>query len=214
VQGLFIEMFLTAQLVFTIFMLAAEKHRGTFIAPVGIGLSLFIAELFGVQYTGGSLNPARTFGPCVVLHSFYSYHWIYWVGPILGSLLASGFYMFIKALEYETANPDQDATGTEMHHFDPHTGKEVTVDDPDEFNNGAVSVSPNGQVSAGAVNSRVATLTGSGITGDTATVHDTTTADRDGYRRGPALESGGGFSGPAQRGLADIHGPSEPSLRP
>lgn len=44
-QGLFIEMFLTAQLVFTIFMLAAEKHRATFIAPVGIGLSLFIAEL-------------------------------------------------------------------------------------------------------------------------------------------------------------------------
>lgn len=75
VQGLFIEVFLTAQLVFTIFMLAAEKHRGTFIAPVGIGLSLFIAELFGVQYTGGSLNPARSFGPCVVLHSFHSYHW-------------------------------------------------------------------------------------------------------------------------------------------
>lgn len=48
VQGLFIEMFLTAQLVFTIFMLAAEKHRGTFIAPIGIGLSLFIAELLYV----------------------------------------------------------------------------------------------------------------------------------------------------------------------
>ena len=47
-QGLFIEMFLTAQLVFTIFMLAAEKHKGTFIAPVGIGLSLFIAELTGI----------------------------------------------------------------------------------------------------------------------------------------------------------------------
>ena len=75
VQGLFIEMFLTAQLVFTIFMLAAEKHRGTFIAPVGIGLSLFIAELFGVYYTGGSVNPARSFGPCVVLHSFHTYHW-------------------------------------------------------------------------------------------------------------------------------------------
>ena len=48
VQGLFIEMFLTAQLVFAIFMLAAEKHKGTFIAPVGIGLSLFIAELLGM----------------------------------------------------------------------------------------------------------------------------------------------------------------------
>ena len=46
-QGLFIEMFLTAELVFTIFMLAAEKHKGTFIAPIGIGLSLFVAELTG-----------------------------------------------------------------------------------------------------------------------------------------------------------------------
>ena len=49
VQGLFIETFLTAQLVFTIFMLAAEKHKGTFLAPIGIGLSLFIAELTGLS---------------------------------------------------------------------------------------------------------------------------------------------------------------------
>jgi aquaporin related protein len=48
-----IEMFLTAELVFTIFMLAAEKHKGTFLAPVGIGLALFIAELSGVFFTGG-----------------------------------------------------------------------------------------------------------------------------------------------------------------
>ena len=52
-RGLFIEMFLTFELVFTIFMLAAEKHKGTFLAPVGIGLSLFIAELAGVYFTGG-----------------------------------------------------------------------------------------------------------------------------------------------------------------
>jgi aquaporin related protein len=44
-QGVIIEMLLTTQLVFTIFMLAAEKHAGNFIAPVGIRLSLFIAEL-------------------------------------------------------------------------------------------------------------------------------------------------------------------------
>ena len=49
VRGLFIEMFLTAELVFTIFMLAAEKHKGTFIAPIGIGLALFIAELTGMH---------------------------------------------------------------------------------------------------------------------------------------------------------------------
>jgi glycerol uptake facilitator-like aquaporin len=54
VRGLFIEMFLTALLIFTIFMLAAEKHRATFIAPIGIGLALFVAHLAGARFTGGS----------------------------------------------------------------------------------------------------------------------------------------------------------------
>ena len=46
-RGVFIEMFLTAMLIFCIFMLAAEKHRSTYLAPIGIGLALFIAELAG-----------------------------------------------------------------------------------------------------------------------------------------------------------------------
>ncbi|GAB7359534.1 hypothetical protein MBLNU230_g6723t1 [Neophaeotheca triangularis] len=117
-RGLFIEMFLTAELVFTIFMLAAEKHKGTFLAPIGIGLALFIAELAGVYFTGGSLNPARSFGPCVVLANFPGYHWIYWLGPALGSILAVGFYRFVKVLEYETANPGQDFDDKEDEAFE------------------------------------------------------------------------------------------------
>jgi aquaporin related protein len=46
-QGIFIEMFLTTIVVFTILMLAVEKHNATFLAPVGIGLALFVAELAG-----------------------------------------------------------------------------------------------------------------------------------------------------------------------
>ena len=46
-QGLFIEMFLTAQLVFVIIMLAVVKHKSTFLAPVGIGLTFFLCELCG-----------------------------------------------------------------------------------------------------------------------------------------------------------------------
>ena len=134
-QGVFIEMFLTAELVFTICMLAAEKHKGTFLAPVGIGLSLFIAELSGVYWTGGSLNPARSFGPCVVLKSFPGYHWIYWVGPALGALIAVGFYRFVKILEYETANPGQDFNEKEddAFQFDEEnaaTGEDVERPDP------------------------------------------------------------------------------------
>ncbi|CAD6565240.1 MAG: hypothetical protein ASARMPRED_006521 [Alectoria sarmentosa] len=123
-QGLFIEMFLTTMLVFTIFMLAAEKSKATFVAPVGIGLSLFIAELAGVYYTGGSLNPARSFGPDVVLATFEDYHWIYWIGPFLGALVASGFYKLMKGLEYETANPGQDFDENETKIFDPETDVE------------------------------------------------------------------------------------------
>jgi aquaporin related protein len=48
-QGVFIEMSLTSLLVFVILMLAAEKSRATFIAPVGIGLALFVAELCGTS---------------------------------------------------------------------------------------------------------------------------------------------------------------------
>lgn len=99
---------MTAELVFTILMLAKEKHRSTFIAPVGIGLALFVAEMVGVYYTGGSLNPARSFGPCVIAGSFDPEHWIYWVGPGMGCLFAIAFYKFIKTLEYEMANPGQD----------------------------------------------------------------------------------------------------------
>ncbi|GAA5830648.1 hypothetical protein JCM3766R1_003374 [Sporobolomyces carnicolor] len=108
-RGLFLEMFLTSMLMLAILLLAAEKSKATFLAPIGIGLALFIAELLGVYYTGGSLNPARSFGPDVVLHSFEGYHWIYWLGPLLGSTLAAGFYRFIKWLEFETVlGPEDD----------------------------------------------------------------------------------------------------------
>jgi hypothetical protein len=55
------------------------------------------------------LNPARSFGPEVAAGSFKHDHWVYWVGPFLGALLAVLFYRLIKILEYETANPGQDA---------------------------------------------------------------------------------------------------------
>lgn len=69
-QGLFIEMFLTALLVFTILMLAAEKHRATFIAPIGIGLALFIGHLAGVRFTGG--QSASSHPKCIVLGSIFA----------------------------------------------------------------------------------------------------------------------------------------------
>ncbi|POS75800.1 aquaporin rerated protein, other eukaryote [Diaporthe helianthi] len=112
-KGLFIEMFMTAELVFVILMLAAEKSKDTYLAPIGIGLALFICELAGVFYTGGSLNPARSFGCAVAGRSFPGYHWIYWLGPVLGAALAALYYRFVKWAHYEEVNPGQDSAGAE-----------------------------------------------------------------------------------------------------
>ncbi|KZT57731.1 aquaporin-like protein [Calocera cornea HHB12733] len=106
-QGVFIEMFLTSFLVFAVLMLAAEKHRSTAFAPIGIGLTLFSCHLFGVLYTGAGMNAARSFGPAVV-SGFSHDHWVYWVGPFLGSLLATALYAFLKHVKYWELNPDQD----------------------------------------------------------------------------------------------------------
>ncbi|CBX92817.1 hypothetical protein LEMA_P055230.1 [Plenodomus lingam JN3] len=100
-------------------MLAAEKHKATFLAPVGIGLALFVAELVGVFFTGGSLNPARSFGPCVVTLNFPSYHYIYWFGPIMGTLLAFAMYKIVTLVEYQTINPGQDFDDHEAALFKP-----------------------------------------------------------------------------------------------
>ncbi|KAJ5652814.1 hypothetical protein N7507_010240 [Penicillium longicatenatum] len=129
-QGLFIEMFLTAQLVLVIIMLAVVKHKSTYLAPVGIGLAFFVAEMIGDYYTGGSLNPARSLGPDVINRNFPGYHWIYWVGPLLGSLLASGFYHLLCFVRWENINPGQDYNEWEAARKASTAKSDNTVTDP------------------------------------------------------------------------------------
>ena len=75
--------------------------------PPAIGLSLFVIMLVGTPYSGSSVNPAGSFGPSVVEGKFPVYHWIYWLGPVLGAFLAAGFYKLVKWARYEEANPGQ-----------------------------------------------------------------------------------------------------------
>lgn len=77
-------------------------------APLGIGMTLFVVELWSVPLTGGAVNTARAFGPDVAAASFASYHWIYWLGPTLGALLATAFYYHLKTIGYWRINPGQD----------------------------------------------------------------------------------------------------------
>ncbi|KAH9474408.1 Aquaporin-2 [Psilocybe cubensis] len=118
-QGVFIEMFITAALVIAVLMLAAEKHHATPFAPVGIGLTMFACHLFAVYYTGAAMNTARSFGPAVVSGFPVPNHWVYWLGPFLGSLLGASIYAILKHYRYWNLVPHQATRDFEKSPGDP-----------------------------------------------------------------------------------------------
>ncbi len=63
-------------------------------APLAIGTTLGFAVMVAGPLTGGSLNPARWFGPALVANSWGG-TWPYLVGPIVGSLLAALVFRFV-----------------------------------------------------------------------------------------------------------------------
>jgi len=68
------------------------------LAGLAIGITLGLNVMIGGSITGGSLNPARSFGPALIMFNF-SYQWIYWVAPIAGGLIAAGVYKLLNTKE-------------------------------------------------------------------------------------------------------------------
>ena len=56
-----------------------------------IGMTLMADMLIAGPFTGGAANPARALGPAVASGYFGSL-WLYWVGPIIGALIAGYVY--------------------------------------------------------------------------------------------------------------------------
>ncbi len=97
-DGLVIEVILTFFLVFTIFATAIDKRGNAAWAPLAIGLVIFVDHLIAVPLTGASMNPARSFGPALI-HGAWDDHWIYWVGPVLGGLVAAIAYVVLFGMK-------------------------------------------------------------------------------------------------------------------
>ncbi|KAM5287984.1 aquaporin-6 [Ctenodactylus gundi] len=92
-QAVAVELVLTLQLVLCVF--ASMDSRHTVGSPAAmIGTSVALGHLIGIYFTGCSMNPARSFGPAVIIGKF-TVHWIFWVGPLTGAVLASLIYNFI-----------------------------------------------------------------------------------------------------------------------
>jgi MIP family channel proteins len=87
------------ELVLTFFLMSAVF--GTAVSPAaprvagfGIGLVLLFDILVGGPLTGAAMNPARAFGPALVAGQWLG-HVAYWVGPVLGALLAALLWQYV-----------------------------------------------------------------------------------------------------------------------
>jgi MIP family channel proteins len=89
-QAIVLEIIGTFFLVFVIFGTAVDPH-GPKVGGFAIGLTIAADILAFGPFTGASMNPARSFGPAVASGMFEG-HLIYWIGPIIGGLIAALLY--------------------------------------------------------------------------------------------------------------------------
>jgi len=95
VQAFCMEAIITFVLVLIVHAVCDENRsdiNGS--APLAVGLAVVAANLTVMNYTGSSMNPARSLGPAV-MEDFWDHHWVYWAGPIAGGVLAGGTYTLI-----------------------------------------------------------------------------------------------------------------------
>jgi len=90
IQAISLEAIATFFLVFVVFGTAVDP-RGPKVGGFAIGLTVTAGILAIGPLTGGSMNPARSFGPAIVAHVFEG-QTAYWIGPLLGGIVAALLY--------------------------------------------------------------------------------------------------------------------------
>jgi glycerol uptake facilitator protein len=98
----------TFLLLATIMALAVDRRAPAGFAGLVIGLAVACEIMVIGPISGGSVNPARTFGPYLATEIFggstpWSELWIYWVGPLVGGAIAVLTYDLIAQPERAAA---------------------------------------------------------------------------------------------------------------
>lgn len=81
-----VEMLLTFILVLVIFRFTEVEKLKKW-AAIAIGLVIVLEIYFAAQYTGASMNPARSFGPAY-MSGQTAYHWLFFSAPVTGAAIA------------------------------------------------------------------------------------------------------------------------------
>ena len=68
------------------------------LAPIAIGLAVFMAHVMLIPITGCSINPTRSFGPAI-LSGKPSNSWLFWVAPLCGSTLGSLLWFVVQMFD-------------------------------------------------------------------------------------------------------------------
>lgn len=90
-----VEVILTFVFVLTILGVTSKESYSS-VAGIVIGLSLTLVHLLGIRFTGTSVNPARSFGPAVIVGGDQLKGlWVFIVAPLVGGVLAAFCYKFI-----------------------------------------------------------------------------------------------------------------------
>lgn len=100
-NGLIAEIVLTFIFVMVVLGSTAKTNGATNnFAGLAIGLSLILIHLVGINYTGTSVNPARSIGPALFEGGkALSQLWVFIVGPLVGGALAAGCWKVIDTEE-------------------------------------------------------------------------------------------------------------------
>jgi len=77
-------------LVWAVFGTAVDPD-GPRVGGFAIGLTIAADILVIGPFTGGSMNPARSFGPAVAAGNFEAQA-VYWIGPLIGAIVAGVLY--------------------------------------------------------------------------------------------------------------------------
>lgn len=94
-----VEVILTFVFVLVILGVTSKKGNGG-MAGIVIGLTLVVVHLFGIPFTGTSVNPARSFGPALLLGGdALSCVWVFIAAPLVGGVLAALVWKFLEGKE-------------------------------------------------------------------------------------------------------------------